>query len=148
MGEEPRDHGREPTPPAPLTNEDELLHRQVNPAFIQNGRVGSSAFKPTSKDEGQLSVSRDSVSSAEQAFIKFTQERGLKSAGVWSVTVGECSELKLAAFPDPLLEPVSDPAHAFVDFRAQASKGAERLAKRLAAFARERGCQYQILSGQ
>jgi len=37
-------------------NDSTLLHRQVNPAFVQSGRVTSQAFKPTPKDQGLLSV--------------------------------------------------------------------------------------------
>ncbi len=75
----------------PLSDPDELLHRQVHPAFIRNGRVGSQAFKPTPKDEGKLSVSRGAIASAQQAFLLYTEELKLPSAGAWSVSVAECS---------------------------------------------------------
>lgn len=126
---------------APLNDPDELLHRQVNPAFVQDGRVGSQAFKPTPKDAGKLSVSRDALASAEEAFTLFTAKLGLSSAGVWSVTVGECSALGLSVHPDPLVEPVEDQAHAFVDFSARTGGETSKLAKRLAALARSRGCR-------
>lgn len=128
---------------SPLIDGQELLHRQVHPAFVQDGRVGSQAFKPTPKDQGMLSVARGSLSSAEEAFVLYTTRLELASAGVLSVTVAECEGVALKAFPDPLTEPVEDPAHAFIDFRPCKTSHIEKLAKRLAAMARDRGWQYQ-----
>jgi len=128
----------------PLSDPEELLHRQVHPAFIRDGRVGSQAFKPTLKDVGKLSVSRGAVASAQQAFMLYTQELKLPSAGAWSVTVAECSSLDLPVYPDPLVEPVEDPSHALVDFSRHKGSQITRLAKRLAALARDRGCQHPI----
>lgn len=127
----------------PLGDGEELLHRQVHPAFVQQGRAGSQAFKPTPKDEGQLSVARGALSSAEAAFDLYTTKLGLESAGVLSVTVAECEGVGLKAYPDPLVEPIEDPAHAFVDYRSCKTSQIEKLAKRLAASARERGWQFQ-----
>lgn len=126
----------------PLDDGDELLHRQVHPSFLQKGRVSSQAFRPTPKDEGMLSVSRGSLSSAEEAYLLYTGDKGLESVGVWSVTVGECAAVALHAFHDPVTEPVPDPAHSFVDFRDATTSGTEKCSKRLAAFARARGCQH------
>ena len=39
-----------------LTDEAETLLRQVHPAFVVEGRVASAAFRPSSQDEGELSV--------------------------------------------------------------------------------------------
>ena len=125
-----------------LTDRGELLHRQVHPHFIDDGHIGTQAFKPTTKDESELSISLGSLSTAEEAFVLYTTGYELPSAGVWSVTVEECGRLGLLARPDPLENPVLDSAHGFIDFRETSRKECGRLAKRLAAFARERGCQY------
>lgn len=45
-----------------------LLHRQVHPSWIQEGRVTSQAFKPTPKDEGMLSVYDGDVSGPEESW--------------------------------------------------------------------------------
>lgn len=74
----------------PLTDGDELLHRQVHPSFLQQGPVGSQAFRPTTKDQGQLSVSRGAMATAAEAFLLYTTELNLPSGGVWSVSVAEC----------------------------------------------------------
>lgn len=125
--------------PQALRDQDELLHRQVHPMFYQSGRVGSQAFRPTPKDEGKLSVSRGALTSPEDAFMLYADDRGLESVGVWSVTVGECASVGLDAFPEPLTEPIPDPAHAFIDFRKIGSSAAVKLSKRLASMARARG---------
>lgn len=122
-----------------LDDVDELLHRQVHPSFMQKGRVSSQAFRPTPKDENQLSISRGSMTTAEEAY---TEEKELESVGVWSVTVGECQTVELKAFHQPVNEPIPDPAHGFIDFRGVGNKPKEKKTKRLAAMARARGCQY------
>jgi len=103
------------SPPEQLTDETELLFRQVNPVFVRDGRVGSQAFRPTPKDQRMLSVARASRTTAEAAFQHHTGCLKLSSAGTWAVTVGECSQLGLPARPDEVTEqPCPDPAHAVV----------------------------------
>jgi len=127
----------------PLTDGDELLHSQVHPSFLQQGRVGSQAFRPTTKDQGQLSVSRGAMATAAEAFLLYTTELNLPSGGVWSVSVAECGAQDLPTYPDPLSAPVSDPAHAFIDFNGFPSNSSvERASKLLAKLATARGCQY------
>jgi len=125
-----------------LEDVDELLHRQVHPSFLQKGRISSQAFRPTPKDEDQLSVSRGSMTTAEDAYALYTEEKELESAGVWSVTVGECQTVDLKSYYQPAEEPVHDPAHGFIDFRGLTSNAKEKRSKRLAAMARARGCQF------
>lgn len=103
----------------PLDDLDELLFRQVHPSFIRDGRPSSQAFRPTPKDNGELSMSRDSLTTAEDAFRLHTEQRRLKSAGTWAVSVGEAREELLLSYPDPVPSSqgqVPDPAHAFIDF--------------------------------
>ncbi|MRG96228.1 hypothetical protein [Polyangium spumosum] len=119
-----------------LADPDELLHRQVHPTFLRDGRVTSQAFGPTPKDEGGLSVSRDARASAEEAYRRHTEQKQLKSAGVWSVTVGECNGIELNAYEDAKPE---DDAHALVDFRGLSKGMVEKKAKQLAEIARQRG---------
>ena len=107
-----------------LGDPEEPLFRQVHPTWIQEDRLTSQAFRPTPKDKGQLSVSRGSMTTAAAAFELHTRGRGLVSAGVWAVQVADCSALGLPVYPDPLAEPVDDPAHAVVDFRNVSDKEA------------------------
>jgi hypothetical protein len=127
------------TAPAPLENSEELLFRQVHPNFIQDERPSSQAFKPTPKDEKQLSVAREALTNSADAFRLHTEEKRLGSVGTWAVSVGEAKSEGLPSLPDPLTEPVVDPAHALVDFSACSNSQINAKGSRLAAKARERG---------
>lgn len=124
-----------------LDDADELLHRQVNPGFVQDGRVSSQAFKPNSQDNGELSVSRGSMITANSAWVRF-RARGNKSCGVVSVTLGECHELELQAYEDTLDD---DDAHALIDLTALSKSQAEKKAAKLTAYARARGWQHEAV---
>lgn len=123
---------------ARLTNPDELLFRQVNPAFIHKGRVSSQAFIPTKKDEGLLSTSRESLTTPETAYNLYVEELGLASAGVWGVTVGECEDQQLTSYADPVAGSVDDPAHCVVDFRNDSRRQARKKGSVLARVAQAR----------
>ena len=113
-----------------------LLHRQVNPNWIQSGRVTSQAFKPTPKDQRRLSVYDGDLISADDSWRHFTQSPERSSVGVLSVTVAECQSLELSAESDP--EPF--PEHVVIVFGEIFSNGqTEAKAKHLRAFAVARG---------
>ena len=116
-----------------------LLHRQVNPSWIQEGRVTSQAFKPTPKDEFKLSVYDGDLISPEDAWGHYTQTLLLDSIGVLAVTVVECSAHELDARPDP--EPF--PEHAIIDFTGLGTNQIEKKSKKLKASAVDRGWQFQ-----
>ena len=121
---------------------DELLYRQINPGFVHDSRVTSQAFRPTPKDEGQLSVSVSSLTSPQGAYELYTAQRQLESAGVMAISQAECSELGLPVVPDPLTAPVNDPAHALVDFRQSGKSQIEKKSKKLGRKANARGWVY------
>ena len=116
-----------------LTDLDELLFRQVHPAWIEAGRPTTQAFRPSAKDEGLLSVARGSKTTAASAFELHTQTRRLASVGVWGFRVRDCSEIALDAYDDPVTDPVPDPAHAVVDFSALGHKDARAKSQLLKA---------------
>ncbi len=127
------------SPEHKLASPDELLHRQVHPTFLRDGRISSQAFKPNSGDDGQLSVSRGSLASAKLAFERYLA-RKRASCGVWSITLAECATVAAPAYADPLED---DDAHAVINFAELASKSQwEKAADKLAAYARARGCQH------
>lgn len=127
------------TPLGPrLLGDDELLYRQISPAFIEGETITSAAFSPTRKDAGLLSVSRGSMVTAQQAWERHTQIKGLKSAGSWGFTVGESA---LPCHGDPTTDPPDD-AHAVVDFRGMSRGAVEKKAKQLRETALARGCLY------
>lgn len=119
-------------------NADTLLHRQVSPAWVQQGRVTSQLFKPTPKDEKKLSLYDGDQISAEGAWEHFTGQLGLKSVGVLSVTKAECETESLRVVPDP----TPYPEHIVLDFSELSGGQTEKAAKRLTVTAVERGWQY------
>ena len=128
-----------------LADADEALLRQVHPSFLRDGRPSSQSWRPTKKDEGNLSVARGSLTSPQAAFEHHTQQKKMASAGAWAVTVGECQTEDLRAYPDPLdatPNVAADPAHAVIDFTGRSNSQVEAKAVRLARWAGERGCLY------
>jgi hypothetical protein len=115
-----------------------LLHRQVNPSWVQQGRVTSQLFKPTPKDGAKLSLYDGDQISAVDAFTHYTDELRLKSLGVMSISVGECAACNLKALPDP----VPFPEHVIVDFSGLPQNQVEKKAKLLKAYAEARGWQF------
>jgi hypothetical protein len=82
-----------------LSEDDEILFRQVHPSFVRDGRPSSQAFRPTRKDDGKLSVARGALTTAAAAFELFTSGLELPSEGTWAVSVGECREQALNVLP-------------------------------------------------
>lgn len=120
-------------------NADTVLLRQVNPAWIQSGRVTSQVFKPTPKDQKQLSVYDGDQITAFDSWRHYTEALGFASVGVLGVSVAECRSLHLDARPDP--EPF--PEHAVIGFGELTNTQIEKKAKQLRALAEARGWQYQ-----
>ena len=115
-----------------------LLLRQINPCWLQNGRVTSQAFRPSPKDEKLLSVYDGDLISPQNAWQHFSAE-GYASVGVMGVTVGECSYLNLPARPET--QPF--PEHAVIDFSALGTSLIEKTAKLLRAKAEQRNWLFQ-----
>jgi tRNA(Ile2) C34 agmatinyltransferase TiaS len=67
-----------------------LLLRQVNPSWVQAGRVTSQAFKPTQKDNKMLSVYDGDQIEPEASWRHYTEQLGHLSVGVLAVIVAEC----------------------------------------------------------
>lgn len=81
--------------------EETLLHRQVHPSFVKQGRVTSQAFRPTRKDDSRLSAYDGDQITPEAAWRHYTQELTEASVGVVSVAVRECCERQLRVDADP-----------------------------------------------
>jgi hypothetical protein len=123
-----------------LADGNETLFRQVHPNWLVDEEPSSQAFRPTPKDDGELSVSRGSKTTPQGAYEHHTVDLGLSSAGTWGVTVAEVEEAGLAAVDDPSEE---DAAHAFIDFRGLRRGPTEARAKILRTRARDRGVLYR-----
>jgi hypothetical protein len=120
----------------PLTDETELLYRQIPPVWVDDGIPSSQAFVPTKKDSGKLSIYLGSQISPEDAYKHYTTVEGLKSEGSWGISVGELQQADLNSFPESL---GNNQAHGFIDFRGLGRKQCERKGKLLVARARDRG---------
>lgn len=91
-------------------------------------------FRPTASDKGKLSVYDGELIEPEASHVHYTGTVGKESAGVVSVTVGECRQRTLEPEPDPLDD---SPAHALIDFNPVGSKNQmEKAAGKLKKIAR------------
>lgn len=118
-----------------------MLHRQVNPSWIQNNRVTSQAFKPTPKDMGLLSVYDGDMITAEKAWEHFTTTLRFQSVGSLALTVKECSDNQLPVEP----KPEEFPEHVVINFTAFSENQLEKKAKKLRSLADARGWLYRAV---
>ena len=116
-----------------------LLLRQVHPSWVQQGRVSSQAFRPTPKDQKQLSAYDGDQISAAKAWQHFTSVLGLSSVGVLAVSVGECQSVQLSATADR----ARFAEHVLIEFTPFSENEIKRRSKQLKTFADSRGWQYE-----
>jgi hypothetical protein len=83
-----------------LTNDSEVLFRQVHPDLMDGEVPASSGFLPTPGDNDELSVDRSSITTAGAAFSLYTSG-GRRSAAVFGVTVGESAPREFLAVKTP-----------------------------------------------
>lgn len=122
-----------------MTAEQHALHRQVNSAWVQEGRISSQAFSPTRKDAGLLSVYDGALIAPESSFNHYTITLGLSALGTVSVSTAEVTAVGLTWRPDT--QPF--PEHAVIDYTNLGSASrAKAKAQALAERARERGWTY------
>lgn len=116
-----------------LSELSELLWRQIHPGHVDGGKVSSLAFRPSAKDDGQLSTSRSQKVSAAQAYEYHTVTLGLAAAGTYAVSVGDVAEEDLRAVDDSATgNEATPPGHAYIDFRQVPSdKRCRKIAARL-----------------
>ena len=115
-----------------------LLFRQVHPSWVQSGRPTSQAFRPTPKDNGQLSAYDGDLIAPAESWLHFTNDLKQMSAGVLAVTVGEFKIESLPATSDP----DTFPSHVLVDYTAHGPGRIEKKSKRLRSIAEKRGWQH------
>lgn len=123
-----------------MAEAEHLLHRQVNPGWVQDGEFSSQTFKPTPKDENKLSVYDGKQMDAADSFAHYTTHQKLLSAGVVSVSTVEveAASLKWA------IDGVPFPQHGHIDFAGLSGSQAKAKAAQLKAKALARGWSYQL----
>ena len=119
--------------------DDTIVYRQIHPSFVQAGFPTSQAFRPTPKDECQLSVYDGDLISSEKAWGHYTGELGLASVGVMGLTVSECAAESLLVRSDP----VPFPEHAVIDFAMLTDKECRNKSKKLQSKAVKRDWLYR-----
>lgn len=116
-----------------LTSTDELIWRNVNPDWVVDGKVTSQAFRPTPKDDKKVSGAREAKVSAASHYTEFTG-LGLKSAGVWAVTVNEAAKEAVPAIYDENSAKAPTPCpkgHTSLDFTSHSNANTKRIGARL-----------------
>ena len=120
-------------------NDNTIVFRQIHSSFVQAGFPTSQAFRPTPKDQSQLSVYDGDLISCEKAWSHYTTELGHASVGVMGLSVAECKAESLAVRSAP--EPF--PEHAVIDFAGLSDKECRSKAKKLQSKAVERDWLYR-----
>lgn len=115
-------------------NSETLLLRQIHPDFVQQGRPTSQAFRPTPKDENQLSVYDGARITAPASWHHYTERLNMKSAGVMALSCEECAAEQLMIIEDR----VPFPEHCSIDFSGLKKSEVEKKSKKLAAYAKGR----------
>lgn len=120
-----------------------LLHRQVHPSWLQEGRVTSQVFKPTPKDKKRVSVYDGDQITAPKSWRHFTDILCFESVGVLAVSVNECTtqESPVESDPEPFLE------HVVIKFDDCSTSQIEKKAKHLKRAADTRGWQFRVDTG-
>lgn len=118
-----------------------LLLRQINPCFVQNGRLTSQAFRPTPKDENMLSVENGHKIEPSASWERFTSSPECRSVGVMAVTFTECSGQDLPVVEDG----VPFPEHCSIDFSGLSKSLIEKKAKVLAQYAIQRNWLFKAI---
>ena len=127
-----------------LSDDEEVLFRQVHPRFMQGDAPSSQSFMPTPKDDNKLSVDRSALTTAKDSHGLYTGN-GFESVAVYGLTVGEFREQEIPCIGNPLDASdgiAANPAHALADYEAHAPSRQKTKAKRLKQKALARGRLY------
>lgn len=134
-----------------LTDTDELLFRQVNPIYVDQGTIGERAFLEISPVVGalafhpggkgtQCSCAQESLQTPEGAY-KHHIGQGRTSAGTCAVSVGEIVRFGSRAIDDNDIQTTEPPTpgHGYIDFEGLTKSERSDLRDDLAAAATMRG---------
>lgn len=128
-----------------ITAKEDILLRQINPTFIQSGRIGSQSFKPFPRDDGYLSVHEKDKITPKEAHRIFTEIKGFNSENVAGVSISEVNSIDLQAYsdqsedgPSPEADALDD-AHASINFNELEKSDIKSKSKTLSRLANDRG---------
>lgn len=115
-------------------NPNTLLLRQIHPAFIQQEKITSQAFRPTPKDEKLLSVDNGDAVTATKAWGRFVQNPQCQSVGVMAVSCAESKSQQLNVIEDG----TPYPEHCSIDFNNLTNGQISKKSKKLKSYAEQR----------
>lgn len=124
-----------------LTDDHEVMYRQIHPNYMKKGLPASNRFMPSGRDQNKLSVDRGSMLSPAESHAAYTSN-GLQSAAVYGVSVGDFREEKISTRPDPVEaahDKPGNPAHALADYAPHDEVAQKQIALRLCGKAISRG---------
>lgn len=131
-----------------LTDLPELVWRNANPDWIDNGILSSQAFRPFNKDDPMLSSARENKVTAEAHFKEFTEVLENQSVGIWAISVNEIQDMGLRAIYDAESDTAPSPCpvgHTSIDFREIGNSGRRKISSKLRDRAQSRGRQHPSL---
>lgn len=136
-----------PRPPSgaqQLTNQDELLLRQVHPRYVDGQEITEQAFHPGSSSL-QCSCSRESLQTPQGAYDHHTGKLNLQSAGTCAVSVSEVVAAGSRAVDDSAIQTYvpPTPGHTYIDFDGLTKSERSFLRDDLADAATTRGFIYK-----
>ena len=120
-------------------NNNTLLLRQIHPAFMQQDKITSQAFRPTPKDEKLLSVDNGDKVSAAEAWARFIENPQCQSAGVMAVSYQECTSEALNVIEDGM----PYPEHCSIEFSDLSNGQINKKSKKLKSYAEKRDWIYK-----
>lgn len=126
---------------AKLTDNAEVLLRQIHPNFLHDGEPSSDRFRPSERDANMLSVDRGSMTHAADAHTIYTST-GALSAAVFGVSVGEFAGEAVPCVSDAIEATdttPANPAHALADFNEHSVGRQKLISKKLKRAAVSRG---------
>ena len=105
---------------------------------MREGRPSTQLFRPRPKDQGKVSVDRESVIKTAQASRDLAIKNRFPSTGTWAISVAEVNGETLDVFADSSQR---NPAHATIDMTAQSPAQQANAADRLHSLSLNRGQQ-------
>ena len=117
----------------------ELQWRQVHPKFVDGDVIAREAFVGTPEATDEVSTTRASVVSGEEAYRHHSDHRGLQTAGSWGIAVHEAQDAQCRVVDDSNCEGVDTPGHSFLDMRDLSKSERRKARNEWAAIATARG---------
>lgn len=124
-----------------LSDDDEIMLRQIHPSWLDGDAPSSIAFSPSPKDAAKLSVDRQSMATPQESYDLF-KANGNSTCSVYGISIGEFREEKIICTAAPTSAEdgkLPNPAHALADYSGIGTSQRKLCAKRLKQKALNRG---------